>query len=103
MMDRYNFARSNSREINAKHDVVRFWFYLNHRQGKPEEECFYLKRYAQDRKNAYPRSNGLRHRQIVLFKSIDSLRNRDQDDAWVSYEWWRGGRTHCSADAASFK
>lgn len=98
-MERYNFARSDTMEINSKHDVVQFWLYLNRGEGRPEDECVYLKRYAQERKNAYPRSDGLRHRKIILFTSMDTLRTSSPNDAWVSYEWWPDGRIYCSADA----
>ena len=97
-MDRYNFAKSDTTEINSKHDVVQFWLYLNRSAGKPERECSYLKRYAEKRKNSYPRSNGLRHRRIILFTSKEALRAGSQNNAWVSYEWWPDGRTNCSAD-----
>lgn len=97
-MGRYNFAKSDTMEINSKHDVVQFWLYLNRSAGKPEDECFYLKRYAEERKNSYPRSNGLRHRKIILFTSREALRAGNQNDAWVSYEWWPDGNAHCSAD-----
>lgn len=97
-MDRYNFAKSDTMEINSKHDVVQFWLYLNRGAGKPEDECFYLKRYAEERKNSYPRSNGLRHRKIILFTSREALRAGSQNNAWVSYEWWPDGHANCSAD-----
>lgn len=97
-MDRYNFAKSDTMEINSKHDVVQFWLYLNRSAGKPERECFYLKQYAEERKNAYPRSNGLRHRKIILFKSREALLYGSQNTAWVTYEWWPDERASCSAD-----
>lgn len=97
-MGRYNFAKSDTLEINSKHDVVQFWLYLNRSAGKPEEECYYLKRYAEERKNAYPRSNGLRHRKIILFTSREAIRAGSPNNAWVSYEWWPDGSANCSAD-----
>lgn len=98
-MSRYNFAKSDTMEIDSKQDVVQFWVYLNHGAGKPQKECSYLMRYAEDRKTSYPRNNGLRHRKILLFKTIEALRAGSPASAWVSYEWWPDGRVSCSADA----
>lgn len=98
-MDRYNFAKSDTMEINSRHDVVQFWLYLNRGMGEPKQECSYLKLYAEKRRNAYPRTNGLRHRKILLFKSREAYQAGSAHSAWVSYEWWPDGRVNCSADA----
>lgn len=97
-MSRYNFAKSDTMDIDSKHDVVQFWLYLNHSAGEAKKECFYLKSYAEKRGNSYPRSNGLRHRKIILFKTQQAFLVGSPDSAWVSYEWWPDGRIDCSAD-----
>lgn len=98
LMDRYNFAMSDSLDISQKHDVVQFWVYLNRGAGKPEKECRHLKQYAEKRKGSYPRSDGLRHRKILLFKNKAAFRRGSQSSPWVTYEWWPDGRAKCSAD-----
>ena len=97
-MSRYNFARSDSVEISSTHDVVQFWVYLNRGAGDAKRECSYLKEYAAERNTHYPRSDGLRHRKIVLFKTQEAFRNGSSSSAWVTYEWWPDGRVNCSAD-----
>jgi hypothetical protein len=98
LMDRYNFAKSDSVDISHQHDVVQFWVYLNRGAGKPEKECTHLQKYAETRKGSYPRSGGLRHRKILLFKNKEAFRTGSQSNPWVTYEWWPDGHAKCSAD-----
>ena len=98
LMDRYNFAKSDTEDVNANYDIVRFWVYLNHSGKDAAKECRHLKKYASTRQNSYPRKNGMRHRKILLFKNQQAYRNGSEGAAWVTYEWWPDGRVYCSAD-----
>ena len=98
ILPRYNFAKSDTFTINKDHDVVQYWLYLNRSSENVKQECQHLKEYALERGNAYPRTDGVRHRRILLFQNKTALRQGTKDTAWVTYEWWPDGRVVCSAD-----
>ncbi len=98
LQSRYKISRSDTRELSPKQDVMQWWAYSRRSAGDAADECPHLAALAATRRNQYARTDGERHRAILLFQDRDQMRRAGATDAWVTYEWWPDGREICSAD-----
>ena len=95
VQSRYKIASSDTRDISPDQDVLRYWTYLRGSPRSVEDECDGLAELADERRRHYVRSDGDRHRALLLFRSREDLWRGEEADAWITYEWWPDGREDC--------